>query len=59
MSNKQVRRMTSKWSIVSQWEPLGVFDIEIDEDQTEDGGACICPPDLVARGGYRGGCAAH
>lgn len=26
----QIRRMPRKWSIVSLWEPLGVFDIELD-----------------------------
>lgn len=26
----QIRRMPPKWSIVRLWEPLGVFDIELD-----------------------------
>jgi hypothetical protein len=25
----------------------------------EDESGCICPPDLLARGGYRGGCRVH
>lgn len=42
-------------------------DVLADLDQyvlTDDGGyevprVCICPPDLLARGGYKGGCPVH
>lgn len=27
--------------------------------EDEDPAGCICPPDLLARGGFRGGCLVH
>lgn len=33
---------------------------EPDEVQEpDDGPSCICPPDMVARGGFKGGCPVH
>lgn len=38
----------------------GVFlDFQGEWDAVEATEPCICPPDLVARGGYRGGCPVH
>jgi len=28
-------------------------------DEVDDGPECICPPDLIARGGFKGGCPVH
>lgn len=30
-----------------------------DVEEPDDGPACICPPDLVERGGFKGGCRVH
>lgn len=30
-----------------------------DVEEPDDGPACICPPDLVERGGFKGGCPVH
>jgi hypothetical protein len=37
---------------------LVVTDL-LDHEPLDTGPLCICPPDLIARGGFRGGCRAH
>lgn len=34
----------------------GPWDEVVDLD---DDGECVCPPDLLARGGFKGGCPVH
>jgi hypothetical protein len=41
---------------ISVWSPAGE-PTDIEEDAHER--VCTCPPDLVARGGFRGGCPVH
>jgi hypothetical protein len=43
-------------------EPIMLNPEEIDDvmaEEAEPGPACICPPDLLERGGHRGGCPVH
>jgi hypothetical protein len=40
-------------------EPFTLVPADVLEDIGRSEPTCVCPPDLVARGGYRGGCPAH
>jgi hypothetical protein len=56
---------TAAWS-AAMGEASDAVRADLDEYEVTDGGyqlrevrACICPPDLLARGGFRGGCPIH
>ncbi len=38
---------------------IGLGETPADEWPEESEPLCICPPELVARGGFKGGCPAH
>lgn len=39
--------------------PAEIAEMEESLAESERGPDCICPPELVARGGFKGGCPVH
>jgi hypothetical protein len=57
---------TAIWPDDCAWEEIApgveVFSPAGDPDEViadDDGPDCICPPELVERGGFKGGCPVH